>query len=183
MCSLGVCNTTLPRSVASIDLQNSAKLMTPSSSWSISSKMRALSSLRTSGLALRINPSTAFRSSAPLPCSSISLNTRSHSINLCASYLAQSPRRHSLFRCFLSLRGVPARWPQEWHTNQSRGLFSGSSYMLSMEMSLSDEHSDSSEQRDPLDAVSYTHLRAHETPEHLVCRLLLEKKKKKKKKK
>eukprot|EP00658_Telonema_sp_P-2_P043319 TRINITY_DN31259_c0_g1_i3.p1 TRINITY_DN31259_c0_g1~~TRINITY_DN31259_c0_g1_i3.p1 ORF type:complete len:481 (+),score=110.15 TRINITY_DN31259_c0_g1_i3:182-1624(+) len=30
--------------------------------------------------------------------------------------------------------------------------------------------------------VSYTHLRAHETPEHLVCRLLLEKKKKNKKK-
>eukprot|EP00658_Telonema_sp_P-2_P070932 TRINITY_DN60289_c0_g1_i2.p1 TRINITY_DN60289_c0_g1~~TRINITY_DN60289_c0_g1_i2.p1 ORF type:complete len:144 (-),score=21.81 TRINITY_DN60289_c0_g1_i2:72-503(-) len=27
--------------------------------------------------------------------------------------------------------------------------------------------------------VSYTHLRAHETPEHLVCRLLLEKKKRK----
>eukprot|EP00658_Telonema_sp_P-2_P026974 TRINITY_DN20941_c0_g1_i2.p2 TRINITY_DN20941_c0_g1~~TRINITY_DN20941_c0_g1_i2.p2 ORF type:complete len:135 (+),score=12.34 TRINITY_DN20941_c0_g1_i2:595-999(+) len=30
--------------------------------------------------------------------------------------------------------------------------------------------------------VSYTHLRAHETPEHLVCRLLLEKKKKRKRK-
>ena len=30
--------------------------------------------------------------------------------------------------------------------------------------------------------VSYTHLRAHETPEHLVCRLLLEKKKKNQKK-
>ena len=30
-------------------------------------------------------------------------------------------------------------------------------------------------------AVSYTHLRAHETPEHLVCRLLLEKKKQHKK--
>eukprot|EP00658_Telonema_sp_P-2_P000715 TRINITY_DN10261_c0_g1_i4.p3 TRINITY_DN10261_c0_g1~~TRINITY_DN10261_c0_g1_i4.p3 ORF type:complete len:118 (-),score=47.51 TRINITY_DN10261_c0_g1_i4:95-448(-) len=30
-----------------------------------------------------------------------------------------------------------------------------------------------------LGTVSYTHLRAHETPEHLVCRLLLEKKKKK----
>eukprot|EP00658_Telonema_sp_P-2_P010511 TRINITY_DN13962_c0_g1_i2.p1 TRINITY_DN13962_c0_g1~~TRINITY_DN13962_c0_g1_i2.p1 ORF type:complete len:145 (+),score=20.40 TRINITY_DN13962_c0_g1_i2:186-620(+) len=29
-----------------------------------------------------------------------------------------------------------------------------------------------------LTSVSYTHLRAHETPEHLVCRLLLEKKKK-----
>src|SRR5674536_360806 len=28
-------------------------------------------------------------------------------------------------------------------------------------------------------SVSYTHLRAHETPEHLVCRLLLEKKKQK----
>src|SRR5678816_1524325 len=27
------------------------------------------------------------------------------------------------------------------------------------------------------EAVSYTHIRAHETPEHLVCRLLLEKKK------
>src|SRR5678815_3637314 len=25
-----------------------------------------------------------------------------------------------------------------------------------------------------VEAVSYTHLRAHETPEHLVCRLLLE---------
>mgnify|MGYP000208367461 CR=1 FL=1 len=31
--------------------------------------------------------------------------------------------------------------------------------------------------------VPYTHLRAHETREDLVCRLLLEKKKKKKKKK
>ena len=29
----------------------------------------------------------------------------------------------------------------------------------------------------PAESVSYTHLRAHETPEHLVCRLLLEKKK------
>ena len=27
--------------------------------------------------------------------------------------------------------------------------------------------------KDKLEAVSYTHLRAHETPEHLVCRLLL----------
>src|SRR5678815_5935772 len=32
------------------------------------------------------------------------------------------------------------------------------------------------DERGPL-SVSYTHLRAHETPEHLVCRLLLEKKK------
>ena len=34
-----------------------------------------------------------------------------------------------------------------------------------------------------LEAVSYTHLRAHETGRNLVCRLLLEKKKKKKKNK
>ena len=34
-----------------------------------------------------------------------------------------------------------------------------------------------------LEAVSYTHLRAHETGRNLVCRLLLEKKKQKKKKK
>ena len=33
------------------------------------------------------------------------------------------------------------------------------------------------------DAVSYTHLRAHETGRNLVCRLLLEKKKKKKEEK
>ncbi|KQI09431.1 hypothetical protein K777_09895, partial [Campylobacter coli CVM 41970] len=32
--------------------------------------------------------------------------------------------------------------------------------------------------KDSVETVSYTHLRAHETPEHLVCRLLLEKKKK-----
>eukprot|EP00658_Telonema_sp_P-2_P057355 TRINITY_DN45811_c0_g1_i1.p1 TRINITY_DN45811_c0_g1~~TRINITY_DN45811_c0_g1_i1.p1 ORF type:complete len:125 (+),score=29.71 TRINITY_DN45811_c0_g1_i1:177-551(+) len=32
-------------------------------------------------------------------------------------------------------------------------------------------------EKDILETVSYTHLRAHETPEHLVCRLLLEKKK------
>ncbi|WP_460381819.1 replication initiation protein, partial [Staphylococcus aureus] len=31
---------------------------------------------------------------------------------------------------------------------------------------------------DPTESVSYTHLRAHETTLHLVCRLLLEKKKK-----
>eukprot|EP00658_Telonema_sp_P-2_P016344 TRINITY_DN16340_c0_g1_i2.p1 TRINITY_DN16340_c0_g1~~TRINITY_DN16340_c0_g1_i2.p1 ORF type:complete len:104 (-),score=15.82 TRINITY_DN16340_c0_g1_i2:21-332(-) len=37
------------------------------------------------------------------------------------------------------------------------------------------------DQPDSIMTVSYTHLRAHETPEHLVCRLLLEKKKKKQK--
>src|SRR5674536_388041 len=38
-------------------------------------------------------------------------------------------------------------------------------------------------QLETVNPVSYTHLRAHETPEHLVCRLLLEKKKKKNKQK
>ena len=33
------------------------------------------------------------------------------------------------------------------------------------------------QREDEINPVSYTHLRAHETPEHLVCRLLLEKKK------
>ena len=36
--------------------------------------------------------------------------------------------------------------------------------------------SKSNDSRNPKRSVSYTHLRAHETPEHLVCRLLLEKK-------
>eukprot|EP00658_Telonema_sp_P-2_P010690 TRINITY_DN1403_c0_g1_i1.p1 TRINITY_DN1403_c0_g1~~TRINITY_DN1403_c0_g1_i1.p1 ORF type:complete len:135 (+),score=36.51 TRINITY_DN1403_c0_g1_i1:425-829(+) len=39
----------------------------------------------------------------------------------------------------------------------------------------------SNHNNNPRTPVSYTHLRAHETPEHLVCRLLLEKKKKNKK--
>ena len=39
---------------------------------------------------------------------------------------------------------------------------------------------DARREADEVEPVSYTHLRAHETPEHLVCRLLLEKKKKKK---
>ena len=34
-------------------------------------------------------------------------------------------------------------------------------------------------QRESMPLSLYTHLRAHETPEHLVCRLLLEKKKSK----
>ena len=40
-----------------------------------------------------------------------------------------------------------------------------------------DEWSNSDYYRDGIEAVSYTHLRAHETRHDLVCRLLLEKKK------
>ena len=43
-----------------------------------------------------------------------------------------------------------------------------------MEAALMADRMDVTEELVP---VSYTHLRAHETPEHLVCRLLLEKKK------
>ena len=42
---------------------------------------------------------------------------------------------------------------------------------------LNDEFAQLASEFDTLDAVSYTHLRAHETVLDLVCRLLLEKKK------
>ena len=51
-------------------------------------------------------------------------------------------------------------------------LFSDGSYLSSLHVN-----------NNGIDAVSYTHLRAHETKANLVCRLLLEKKKKKNKKK
>eukprot|EP00658_Telonema_sp_P-2_P055257 TRINITY_DN43935_c0_g1_i2.p1 TRINITY_DN43935_c0_g1~~TRINITY_DN43935_c0_g1_i2.p1 ORF type:complete len:104 (+),score=26.02 TRINITY_DN43935_c0_g1_i2:43-312(+) len=50
-------------------------------------------------------------------------------------------------------------------SGQSSLLVDGTTIQLELTISDSDE------------SVSYTHLRAHETPEHLVCRLLLEKKK------
>ena len=42
---------------------------------------------------------------------------------------------------------------------------------------LTESETPKSEMREPGPPVSYTHLRAHETTLHLVCRLLLEKKK------
>src|SRR5674536_397759 len=50
-----------------------------------------------------------------------------------------------------------------------------SSLLFTVTFAMTDTRQGSLSQR----PVSYTHLRAHETPEHLVCRLLLEKKKKK----
>ena len=43
---------------------------------------------------------------------------------------------------------------------------------------IEERRGDVDETRHALETVSYTHLRAHETSLHLVCRLLLEKKKK-----
>src|SRR5674536_398787 len=54
-----------------------------------------------------------------------------------------------------------------------------SSLLFTVTFAMTDTRQGSLSQR----PVSYTHLRAHETPEHLVCRLLLEKKKNKKNKK
>eukprot|EP00658_Telonema_sp_P-2_P020385 TRINITY_DN18061_c0_g1_i1.p1 TRINITY_DN18061_c0_g1~~TRINITY_DN18061_c0_g1_i1.p1 ORF type:complete len:870 (-),score=117.21 TRINITY_DN18061_c0_g1_i1:82-2691(-) len=60
------------------------------------------------------------------------------------------------------------------------GLFGGGGSSNNTYSSDEDEHyTSSNNNRGDYSPVSYTHLRAHETPEHLVCRLLLEKKKKK----
>ena len=55
----------------------------------------------------------------------------------------------------------------------------GESFVLGMMQMLDDCGPSLTFDRANVYAVSYTHLRAHETPEHLVCRLLLEKKNKK----
>src|SRR5678816_4713462 len=52
---------------------------------------------------------------------------------------------------------------------------SASSVPVALGVSICDAGTSRYRHRSP--SVSYTHLRAHETPEHLVCRLLLEKKK------
>eukprot|EP00658_Telonema_sp_P-2_P071127 TRINITY_DN60440_c0_g1_i1.p1 TRINITY_DN60440_c0_g1~~TRINITY_DN60440_c0_g1_i1.p1 ORF type:complete len:341 (-),score=83.96 TRINITY_DN60440_c0_g1_i1:66-1088(-) len=54
--------------------------------------------------------------------------------------------------------------------------------LLGLDGDSGDTHNNNNALQGIIQAVSYTHLRAHETPEHLVCRLLLEKKKKKQKK-
>src|SRR5665647_3979375 len=59
--------------------------------------------------------------------------------------------------------GAPNGWPPGCSTNSSK------------------KPSPATTGSSPLDPVSYTHLRAHETDSYLVCRLLLEKKKKKNK--
>eukprot|EP00658_Telonema_sp_P-2_P015815 TRINITY_DN16105_c0_g3_i1.p1 TRINITY_DN16105_c0_g3~~TRINITY_DN16105_c0_g3_i1.p1 ORF type:complete len:198 (-),score=31.63 TRINITY_DN16105_c0_g3_i1:39-632(-) len=66
-------------------------------------------------------------------------------------------------------------------------IFPLNEYIAKLELRCADQkireeklfrYMEDNDMRRRLMAVSYTHLRAHETPEHLVCRLLLEKKKK-----
>ena len=65
----------------------------------------------------------------------------------------------------------PARWSPSWVALTVKEValhyWHGSKLLVTLALALALA----------LAPVSYTHLRAHETPEHLVCRLLLEKKK------
>src|SRR5678816_4845988 len=57
-----------------------------------------------------------------------------------------------------------APWPTKWPFKASSSSCQTSLRVWDLEAAISIHFS----------TVSYTHLRAHETPEHLVCRLLLE---------
>src|SRR5678816_4076642 len=67
---------------------------------------------------------------------------------------AESLERNSISNCAAGLLSDSSvhRWNEHWRPSHSASL----RILVST------------------DPVSYTHLRAHETPEHLVCRLLLE---------
>eukprot|EP00658_Telonema_sp_P-2_P082423 TRINITY_DN8713_c0_g1_i13.p1 TRINITY_DN8713_c0_g1~~TRINITY_DN8713_c0_g1_i13.p1 ORF type:complete len:358 (+),score=65.26 TRINITY_DN8713_c0_g1_i13:192-1265(+) len=65
------------------------------------------------------------------------------------------------------------------HNNNGSSGGGGKSAVSWLDGSALTEDESSSANHNHHHPVSYTHLRAHETPEHLVCRLLLEKKKKK----
>src|SRR5678816_463556 len=58
---------------------------------------------------------------------------------------------------------------KDFHINPGDEIF----YQLEGELNLHYLGKDRKAELALLKAVSYTHLRAHETPEHLVCRLLL----------
>src|SRR5678815_1537198 len=62
---------------------------------------------------------------------------------------------------------------------QRQMLADGADVLVATPGRLLDFMEDGTIKLNTIQSVSYTHLRAHETPEHLVCRLLLEKKKKK----
>eukprot|EP00658_Telonema_sp_P-2_P014573 TRINITY_DN15539_c0_g4_i1.p1 TRINITY_DN15539_c0_g4~~TRINITY_DN15539_c0_g4_i1.p1 ORF type:complete len:141 (-),score=38.99 TRINITY_DN15539_c0_g4_i1:56-478(-) len=70
--------------------------------------------------------------------------------------------------------------PQHHHHNTPPSTATFSPVLFQLEASLALVLHCCGSDDDCVITVSYTHLRAHETPEHLVCRLLLEKKKKRK---
>src|SRR5450756_1209123 len=90
---------------------------------------------------------------------------RSWSLRPTSSLISTSPRQFSIIANTRQLRQLLCR---EWITLWSMALSSPTPKDISY-ASLRSHHG----------AVSYTHLRAHETRHDLVCRLLLEKKKKK----
>src|SRR5678815_618314 len=71
------------------------------------------------------------------------------------------------------------KWDQEYQRVVLGGITCDSHDYYDSEEHINEVFLPKANGGEPLYAVSYTHLRAHETPEHLVCRLLLEKKKKK----
>src|SRR5674536_394270 len=78
---------------------------------------------------------------------------------------------------------APVAWPRTRHvvTLAHEGAHGLAAVLTGRRLAGIRLHSDTSgltvSSGRPRGPVSYTHLRAHETPEHLVCRLLLEKKK------
>eukprot|EP00658_Telonema_sp_P-2_P046716 TRINITY_DN34998_c0_g1_i1.p1 TRINITY_DN34998_c0_g1~~TRINITY_DN34998_c0_g1_i1.p1 ORF type:complete len:216 (-),score=50.66 TRINITY_DN34998_c0_g1_i1:91-738(-) len=71
-----------------------------------------------------------------------------------------------------ALRRLKSQGGEDWENGGVTVPRANRSKYNSVRDYLDDDSEDDSE-----NTVSYTHLRAHETPEHLVCRLLLEKKK------
>src|SRR5678815_2997815 len=75
-------------------------------------------------------------------------------------------------------KDFPASWPGIFFRTDSKDNVLNYAVIRNAYQSLALENPSANlKPKLTLNAVSYTHLRAHETPEHLVCRLLLEKKK------
>ena len=112
-------------------------------------------------------------------------------ISLLLDTLAGGPRGHErpLFQTFETLRPrIETDAEEFWRSvvdlhslvlgwYDDRDLFHKVGYLIAVGRSFEEIVALSGGKgRTAFEAVSYTHLRAHETPEHLVCRLLLEKK-------
>eukprot|EP00658_Telonema_sp_P-2_P032588 TRINITY_DN2408_c0_g1_i5.p2 TRINITY_DN2408_c0_g1~~TRINITY_DN2408_c0_g1_i5.p2 ORF type:complete len:414 (-),score=67.78 TRINITY_DN2408_c0_g1_i5:103-1344(-) len=97
-------------------------------------------------------------------------------------YITRDGSRLWCQRCYA---GLPSVIPNSGETPHHQRRAAGSlppQLMLAAPPPIEEEEEEPEPNGETKEAVSYTHLRAHETPEHLVCRLLLEKKKKNNKK-